>query len=267
MIAVLQKDMPGKFWIMRHTYLNYGVQLNVLKDPWKDIRVRKAVNLYMDRVDASKKLYGGFGFSAGLVNPGSWWFSGDYVNWPGFNPATKKQDQAEALKLIQEAGVKGTAVTITDRNDYTFIAEYNESVLRELGFNPTIKMNEIGPNSAFKSAMLHHTAVSGLSSGGFPGNALASWVSYNPDASNKTGDTKFDEWDRIIQTSTDPAARRKALWDAEKYMVAEMHYAHPWYRGEALVAYRSYLKGTTVPGWAAGYNGDRVFDWIDTAQK
>ena len=263
MIEVLKRDMPGKFWILRHTYLNYGLQVNVLKPPFTDIRVRKAINLYLDREDSAQKLYGGFAYSAGMVNPGSWWFSGDYVNWPGFNQKTKKQDQAEALRLIDEAGVKGMALTITDRLDYTFIAEYNESVLRQMGFDPKIKMNEIGPNSAFKSAMLHHTATGGLPSGGLPLTVLLGYVSWNAESSNKTGDTKIDAWEEIVRTSVDPVARRTALWEAERYIVAEQHYAHPHYRGEQLVGYRTYLKGQTVPGWAAGFNADRARDWID----
>lgn len=64
--------------------------------PWNDIRVRKAANLAVDR-DGLKELLGGMMIPAqGFYPPGHQWFG---------NPSFKlKYDQAEAKKLLKEAG-------------------------------------------------------------------------------------------------------------------------------------------------------------------
>ena len=64
--------------------------------PWNDIRIRKAANLAIDRA-GMKSLLGGLMIEAqGMVPPTSDWFG---------NPSFKvRYDQAEALKLMKEAG-------------------------------------------------------------------------------------------------------------------------------------------------------------------
>ena len=64
--------------------------------PWRDLRVRKAVNLAIDR-EGIVKLLGGFAEPAvGIVDPSSPWFGK-----PTFNI---KHDPATARKLLAEAG-------------------------------------------------------------------------------------------------------------------------------------------------------------------
>jgi ABC-type transport system substrate-binding protein len=84
---------------------------------------------------------------------------------------------------------------------------------------------------------------------------------------NRYNDPKIDEWQNIILTSTDPAVRKKALWEAEKYFLLDMAYNAPFLREEVVAPYRTYLKGSVVPGARAHDNSDRSTDWIDKSLK
>jgi peptide/nickel transport system substrate-binding protein len=66
--------------------------------PWRDLRVRKAVNLAIDR-EGLVKLLGGFAApAAGAVDKSSPWFGK-----PAFDI---KHDPAAARKLLEEAGFR-----------------------------------------------------------------------------------------------------------------------------------------------------------------
>lgn len=268
MVAIAKRTFGDKVWFMRHPYVNHGIQMNSLRPPFDDIRARQAVALYLNREDAAQKMYGGFAYTAGLVSPGSWWFSGAYANWPGFNPATKERDQAEAKRLLQEAGLAGTKVDITNRIDYLFIAEMTYEVLRGVGFEPRIQSMDVPSASEFTQSMRHQVSTGGAGViSGFPGGTLASWVSTSKTSGNVTNDTKIDEFAAVIATSLDPVVRRDALWAAERYIILEKAYNAPYYREEAVIAHRTYLKGVTVPGFASHNNTDRATDWIDKSMR
>ena len=212
-------------------------------------------------------MYGGFCFGTGFTVPGTFWYSNAYPAWPGMNQATKAQDQAEARRLIKEAGVVGTKVEQSCRIDYTFSAEFNEQVLRSLGFEPFISCGDINLWNEYMYTMKWQTSTLGSPSGGFPSNQISTWVTAAKPSINQFNDPKFDEWQRVVLTSLDPEERRKALWAAENYMFVEKVFAAPYYREEVIMPQRTYLKGTIVPGWAAHNNTDRATDWIDKSLR
>ena len=268
MLEILQKGMTtSKVWFMRHPYLEYGIQMNALKPPFDDVRLRKAICLYYDRIDGAKIMEGGMAATAGMVSPGSYYFSNQYESWPGFNNATKAQDQAEAMKTVKDLGVAGTRVQVESRVDYQYMVEYTDAMLRRMGFNSVIQMYDLPTNVDRQARLQYQVSTGGFPTSGFPGGALDQWVTTNHASGSNFNDTKIDEFDRVIRQSSDPKVRKDTLAAAENYIVAEKYYVCPFYRIDWVGAYRTYLKGQVVPGWTAHNNTDRAWDWIDKSKR
>ena len=60
-----------------------------------DVRVRKAMALWIDKQQAVDAVTGGFGIIGGLFNPSNPFTSPDVLTWPGWNPNTKEQDRGQ----------------------------------------------------------------------------------------------------------------------------------------------------------------------------
>lgn len=129
-------------------YGNYGFGLYFAMDqpPFNDIRVRRAMNLAVDRQDMIVKA----AFGDGIVNPpGTYaWRKGwsmpqeDLLKLPGYNPSTRQRDIEEAKRLLAEAGYpNGLSAKISYSGASTNpkpIAEVITSQLRPLGLNFTL---------------------------------------------------------------------------------------------------------------------------------
>lgn len=89
---------------------DYGNSLyfDVTKAPYSDIRVRRAMHLVLDRNAMLETITG----NEGVINPpgvsgmkeGYALTRDELLKLPGYNPATKQQDIAEAKRLLAEAG-------------------------------------------------------------------------------------------------------------------------------------------------------------------
>src|SRR5207244_12738521 len=95
--------------------------------PFNDVRVRQAVNYAINR-QALVRVYGG------LANPTENILPPTYPQYK--KHALYPYNLAKAKKLIQQAGVKGMAVTVWnhDRGQDPKATEYLTSVLNSLGF-------------------------------------------------------------------------------------------------------------------------------------
>jgi ABC-type transport system substrate-binding protein len=222
----------------------------------------------MDRDEGALKMQGGYAFSSGFFSPASWYHSGAYKTWPGYTRDTKAQDQAEGKRLLKEAGYVGAKVHILCRTDYLFMCEFTESVLRGVGFDPFIDLKDVNAQSEMSRTGQYQAQTSGPGAVLYPGDQLSGYVTYAANAGiSKPLDTKIDDFQKIILTSTDPLVRRQALWDAENYYLVQMAYNAPFLREETVQAYRTYLKGSIVPGFQPHTNYDRATDWIDKALR
>ncbi|MBA3414875.1 MAG: ABC transporter substrate-binding protein [Chloroflexia bacterium] len=121
------------------------IQFNTTEDvPWRDARVRQAINLAIDRQEIVANVYGGRAELTGPIPPG-------YGDWP--LPAdqlagiyTPNLEQAQAL--MAEVGLAdGFAVTlqaIAAPREFTQIAEIVRERLRPLNIEVTVEPLEIG---------------------------------------------------------------------------------------------------------------------------
>lgn len=83
-----------------------GVYMAVTNAPWDDVRVRKAVNLAIDRDQFREAVYDGDGVLSLILNaniPNQGRTEEEMREFPGFN-IDKEADRAEARKLLAEAG-------------------------------------------------------------------------------------------------------------------------------------------------------------------
>jgi peptide/nickel transport system substrate-binding protein len=121
------------------------IQFNTKEDvPWRDARVRQAINLAIDRQEIIDNVYGGDAELSGAIPPG-------YGDWPLADEKLQEAyapDLERAKALMEEAGVaSGFAVTlqaIAAPRDYTQIAEIVRERLKPLNIDVTVEPLEIG---------------------------------------------------------------------------------------------------------------------------
>lgn len=121
------------------------IQFNTVEDvPWRDVRVRQAINLAVNRQEIIDNVYGGNAELTGAVPPG-------YGDWPLPNERLQElytPNLEQATALMAEAGfADGFDVTlqaIAAPREYTQIAEIVREQLRPLNINVTVEPLEIG---------------------------------------------------------------------------------------------------------------------------
>ncbi|MFT4038338.1 MAG: ABC transporter substrate-binding protein [Thermomicrobiales bacterium] len=121
------------------------IQFNTKEDvPWRDAKVRQAINLAVDRQMIINNVYGGNAQLTGAIPPG-------YGEWPLSNDqlvAAYTPDLAKAQELMKEAGHEGgfdvTLQAIAAPREFTQIAEIVREQLKPLNINVTVEPLEIG---------------------------------------------------------------------------------------------------------------------------
>ncbi|MBA2520800.1 MAG: ABC transporter substrate-binding protein [Chloroflexia bacterium] len=121
------------------------IHFNTVNDaPWRDARVRQAINMAVDRQEIIDNVYGGNAELTGPVPPGY----GDYPVPAETLADLYATDLEQAQALMAEAGfADGFEVTlqaIAAPRDYTQIAEIVREQLRPLNINVTVEPLEIG---------------------------------------------------------------------------------------------------------------------------
>ena len=93
--AQLKRAMGDEVTIVTASKGSFIMGFNsVNAGPFQDIRVRRAVSLWLDRQSAADAIEPGTGATGtGLWLPGQPWTNPDLLTWPGYNTATKAQDR------------------------------------------------------------------------------------------------------------------------------------------------------------------------------
>ena len=262
MVANIKKTLGDKAWFMRYPYVSWSANLNSTKPPFNDVRVRKALSLHTDRQQAIQLVYGGYAVEGGIMAPGSDWADPSIREWPGYNPKTKAADQAEAKRLLTEAGAVGTPVTLTCRDIWLAVCEYLNLSVKELGMKPTVEIMDFNVMTE-KNQSGNYQAITRSGGAAHPGQLLTPYLTANPLVAVKTGDPRIDEMDSAIKTTIDPAARRKLVRGAVEYVVLDKAYETYWFFEEAVNAYRTYMKGVYTPNRTVQNNNSWGTLWVD----
>ncbi len=201
------------------------IQFNTVKEvPWRDKRVRQAINKVVDRQEIIDKVYGGEAELTGAIPPG-------YGDWPLTADELAElyaQDEEGAKALMAEAGyADGFSVTlqaISAPRDYTQIAEIVRERLKVLKIDVTVEPLEIGTFAKNIGDGNYEWASTGRGMRGDPSgfvvdfrSGTASNVKWFGDGwKNEELDAAYDE-----ALSTTDQARRHELYRRIQQIIAE----------------------------------------------
>jgi ABC-type transport system substrate-binding protein len=265
------KDMGDKVWFANIPGSRSGLGLNTLLagSPFQDVRVRKAVSLWIDKRGHIKSGTG-FGELFTLLAPTNPFNSPDFLTWPGWNEATRETDRAEAKRLMAEAGfANGFTTELPCRNKGSSLrtCEYLQDQLRSLGINAEISPMDYTQFISYARIGLDAPLLSG---------GIAAYVTI-PEATESSIGT-YDKTPYSVGKHNDPkvneffgrmaaarsVAERTEVWRAlERYLLLEQVYVVPLSAGLNVVPYRSYVKGIIVPGESKYQSVDYAEVWLD----
>ena len=125
------------------------IQFNMVADhPWRDLNVRKAINLAVDRQEIIDKVYAGNAVLTGVIPPGF----GDWPQPEADLMTAYTQNIEMATQLMTDAGfADGFDVTlqaIAAPRAYTQIAEIVQEQLKAININVSVEPLEIGSFAA-----------------------------------------------------------------------------------------------------------------------
>jgi len=192
------------------------IHLNLKEEhPWRDVRVRQAINKTIDRQDIIDKVYGGEAELTGPIPPG-------YGDWP-LSPDELAQiyavDVDGAKALMQEAGLADgfdvTILTLSAPREYTQIAEIIREHLKQININVSIEPQEIGTFAENVGNGNFRWASTGRGMRGDPSGFVVDFHSGLGAHPNHFGDGwKSDELDAAYDEAlaTSDVARRHELY-------------------------------------------------------
>lgn len=232
---------------------HFLVTFNTTKPPFDDERVRRALNLAIDRWGAAKAL----GTTTEMRYPGGIFMPGgkfaateeELKQYPGFGPDIEAS-RAEARRLLKEAGQENLSFDLTVRNGPPIVADFGVFLIdqwRQIGVTANNHVVETPPwaaaitNGDFEAITDIFSALREE-----PTEQMTKYVSFDRSARSAGRFTDRELDDLWVEQSieTDPAKRREMLRAFEKRLY-EQSYSLPVVWLQRDVAMSSALKGWT----------------------
>ena len=228
------------------------IQFNTTQDvPWRDLRVRQAINLSVDRQEIIDKVYGGDAELTGAISPG-------YGDWALPDDQLRQlyaPDPERAKQLMEEAGfADGFDVTlqaIAAPREFTQIAEIVRERLKPLNINVTVEPLEIGTFAKNIGDGTYEWASTGRGMRGDPSGFVVDFRSGTTLNVKWFGDGwKNDEIDRLYDealATTDQATRLENYQRIQQLIAEEV--AHLY----TVQPYKFQVVGDRVEGMYVSY--------------
>lgn len=236
--------------------------------PFSDPRVRKAIDLLLNRQVAIEVTYFGHA-KEGLLWPADWPLWGtpraEVLKRPGFNPATKEQDLAEAKRLMDEAGFANGFDTPWDTTEPgTPFVDWIVLELRKIGIRADVNVVASADWDYYMALEKKYTFA----------RETFCWVTSDPDEKFltyfKTGGSRntvgysnaeFDALADRISTETDYTKRLALVRKAEEIVMEDRPWIVLGFRDGALGVW-DYVHGAG-PGYGI-FNENRMDKvWVD----
>lgn len=262
--AIEVSPVGPKSWFAYIDYLSWDIALNP-KGVWADERVRRAVSLWLDRDQAILTVEDGFGKPSTFWAPGAPWVNPDFATWPGWNPATKKQDRERAKQLLAEAGYpNGFNVTIQCWNIWVPICEYLDGQLTGLLGPGKTKQELVDPavwQKAICDGSFDFQANSNV--GIFPQASGPEISPSNACSDVKFQDPKIDEYLAKLNATASRDDWIRLGRELERYLVLDKVYYIPTHYIVAVLAFRDHVKGVAIPQQNVTPDTDHATVWLD----
>ncbi|MBI2909123.1 MAG: ABC transporter substrate-binding protein [Chloroflexi bacterium] len=222
----IKKTMPQAVIMPYPAFSRSIFSMNTQREPWKDVRVRKAADLAIDRQNAIKVLDQGYG-DLGSHFPGAWGIPKEEMEkMPGVRQP-KDADIAEAKRLLVEAGYPSgftEKVLVRAEKQFQELSVYVADQLAKIGIKVELDVKEPVVRSELL-AVGNYNSHPAILSYAFPDpdDELRYWGKPRGDdwAQNwqRADDQKI--WDLFDQQSraVDPAQRKRLVRELDLRMI------------------------------------------------
>jgi len=240
----------------------------LIEGPFKDVRVRKAVSIGVNRQEAQAV------FSPGdppgtLFLPGSAYANPDYMTWPGYNPATRTEDITEAKRLLADAGYPDgfTTTWLTRAPPDVERAEFMVGQLAKIGIKANL---ELVDTVAHGDRQCSGEWVIGMfdASNEAYGKAETAGTFIQPVSVEPCGDTRHEdpkmvEYHKKLNSDITFEEQVKIAQEWERYVLQEKVYLVSFAAQVRKYPIRTYVKDVLDPIGAPSNFIDHAWTWLD----
>ena len=262
-----KRDLGDKVFFVQTVGRLHSVLFNMLDPgPLQDVRVRKAIALWMDKQEAIPAVLGGFGDLYTLLWGTSPWVDPEFRKWPGFSAENKAQDRAEAKRLMAEAGyANGVEMTTLCRFKWSFKCEWVQAQLAGLSIDLKIEFHDDAIWYERNRTLGYDMQTMVLCGGTIPETCRDGMARYSvqPNSWIKHEDAKIDEFFDEMLNATDLQGREKAYRALDYYVTVEQAYHVPVWGELQTVPFRSHVKGLQWPPERPSNNTDYATVWLE----
>ena len=247
----------------------FRLAFNLLKPgPWEDVRVRRAISLWLDSEAALTAALGNQGYYAAQDWPGKRFNPTPFTLWPRFDAERRAERRNEAKRLMVEAGYQdGFAMGYLCRARHLLRCEFLNDQLAGLGIDLRLHIVDEGQWSRARFSLDYDSQPGANFSGSVPEamEAVYGRYSLNPDAYARHEDGRIDAYFRDLRAARLPDRRLEIWRELERYLLDEQVYLVPIAATMQVVPYRSYVKGLVIPPEDGHTHTDFATVWLDTA--
>ncbi|MEZ5910732.1 MAG: ABC transporter substrate-binding protein [Hyphomicrobiaceae bacterium] len=227
---------------------------NFKRKPFDDVRVRRALTLALDRWGGSQYLsqIALVKTVGGIIFPGHELARSkeELQKIAGFWPDHKKS-QAEARRLLKEAGVPDLKFVLSNRavdQPYTIVATWLIDQWKRIGVTVTQRTQSTGPfwdtlrNKKDFDVALEFNCNSVV-------NPLLDTTKFTTGAGNNYGSYGDPEIDRLWREANrtgDPRKQRELMQAMERRVLDELAFTSPTLWWHRIIAHRAYMKGWKI---------------------
>lgn len=263
--AGIEVSLGQKAWFAYVDYLPWILWTNSLKAPWSDVRVRKALTLWMDRQAGIRAVHGGYAKLGTWMGPNSPWVNADFLTWPGYNEQTREKDRAEAKRLLSEGGyAAGVKTDFLCWQLWGPWCEYVEAQLTGLFGQGNVRL-ELIDTAAWNQRVCDATyqlTIAGIV-GLWPQETATYFSPENRCARIKTTDEKIKDAYVQLGSAKDVPSMVDIFRNLERYVLQEQAYAMVMWWEIAVLGFRDYVKGVLIPQESVFNFTDQATVWLD----